>query len=235
MVDVTTPPPPSRNPTDDDSLLGVLNIVLRKFLMGLDDMLPAQVISFNRATGNAQVKPLMSIVLTNNELLQRAPILSVPVQQTGGGNFMSNFPIKPGDLGFIKSNDRDISLFKQSFSLSIPNTARLHSFSDAIFLPMVMTGFTIAGSDADRYVLQSLNGGIRLSMGTGNVLISDDPAAVAAAGAVLDVQSTTKAFKIPRMTHGQRDAIPSPEGGMMVYVTDAPTGFSSYTDGIGWS
>jgi len=227
-------PPPSRNPTDDDSLIGVFNVLLRKFLQNMDDMLPAKVIAYDRISNTAQVQPLISVLLTDNTIIQRAPVLSVPVQQVGGGGFMSNFPIKPDDIGFIKANDRDISLFKQSLLSSIPNSARYHSFADAIFMPMILGNFTLAGSDADRFVLQSLDGNIRISMG-GNVLISDDPGAVAADGAVLDVQSTKGAFKIPRMTHAQRNAIPSPEGGMMVYVTDAPTGFSFYTDGVGWS
>ena len=36
------------------------------------------------------------------------------------------------------------------------------------------------------------------------------------------------------MTTAQRNAIPSPEGGMMVYLTDVPK-YSYYTDGVGWS
>lgn len=227
-------PPPSRNPTDDDTLLGVFNVVLRKFLQGVDDMLPAKVVAYDRTSNLAQVQPLISVLITDGTIIQRAPVLSVPVQQVGGGGFMSNFPIKPNDIGFIKSNDRDISLFIQSLQSSIPNSARYHSFADAIFLPMILGNFTLSGSDADRFVLQALDGSIRISMGA-NVLVSDDPGASAAEGAVLDVQSTKGAFKVPRMTHAQRNAIPSPEGGMMVYVTDAPTGFSSYTDGVGWS
>ena len=54
---------------------------------------------------------------------------------------------------------------------------------------------------------------------------------------VIELDSTTKAFQICRMTTAQRDAISSPRGGQMVYVTDSsPTPhFSFYTDGIGWS
>lgn len=227
-------PPPSRNPTDDDSLLGTFNVVLRKFLQGVDDMLPAKIVSYDRASNIAQVQPLISVLITDGTIIERAPILSVPVQQVGGGGFMSNFPIKKDDIGFIKANDRDISLFKQSLQMSIPNSARYHSFADAIFMPMILAGFSIDGTDTNRFVLQSLDGTIRISMGA-NVLVSNQAGYAAATGAVLDVQSTTGAFKVPRMTHAQRNAIPSPIGGMMVYCTDSPVGFSSYTDGSGWS
>lgn len=226
-------PPPSRNPSDDDTLNGVLRLVLAKFLQGLDDMLPAKVISYDRASNTAQVQPLISMLTTDNKIIQRAPIMSVPVQQVGGGNFMSNNPMQPNDLGFIKANDRDISLFKQSLQSSIPNTSRKHSFSDAVFLPFIMGGFVIADSDAARYVLQTLTGSIRLSMGTDNVLISDDMDYSCAVGAVLDVQSTKGAFKFPTMTTTQKNAIPTPMAGFAVWDTTL-NALSTY-NGSMWS
>jgi trimeric autotransporter adhesin len=43
--------------------------------------------------------------------------------------------------------------------------------------------------------------------------------------AMLDVHSTTKGLLVPRMTALQRTAISSPATGLMVYQTDAATGF----------
>ena len=226
--------PPSIDPADLNSLSGTISFALSKFLQYVDDMLPAQIVAYDRATNMAQVQPMISIVTTGDTILQRAPVMSVPVLQIGGGGFVLNFPIKAGDLGWLKANDRDISLFKQSWNMSQPNTSRKHDFGDAIFIPSILTGFAIAGSDTTKVTLQSLNGSIRLSMGT-TICVTDQPSYTPSTGAVLDVQSTTKAFKVPRMTHAQRDAIPSPEGGFVVYVTDTPTGFSFYTDGLGWS
>lgn len=51
---------------------------------------------------------------------------------------------------------------------------------------------------------------------SGNVVIG---ASTGNANAILDVQSTTKAFMPPRMTTTQRDAIPSPTAGMVIYNT----------------
>lgn len=43
--------------------------------------------------------------------------------------------------------------------------------------------------------------------------------------AKLEVASTTKGFLVPRMTAAQKNAIPIPANGLLVYQTDAPAGF----------
>lgn len=53
------------------------------------------------------------------------------------------------------------------------------------------------------------------------------------ADAILDLQSTSKAFMPPRMTKTQRDAISSPSAGMMVYQTDNTPGLRTY-NGTNW-
>jgi hypothetical protein len=73
-------------------------------------------------------------------------------------------------------------------------------------------------------------------MGDGNTCITDEAAYAQNTNCVLDVQSTTRAFKPPSMTTAQRNAIPSPQGGFMVWVTDSsPPHLSVYTPGPGWS
>ncbi|MCK5079220.1 MAG: hypothetical protein KAR09_04725, partial [Bacteroidales bacterium] len=56
------------------------------------------------------------------------------------------------------------------------------------------------------------------------VLFSDIPAATANPAAMLDVQSTTKGFVMPRMTEAQRNLIPSPPTSMIIYQNTVPTG-----------
>jgi len=155
---------PSRDPADDGTMLGVLKGVLGKFLNSVDDMLPAQVISFDRTTNRATVRPMIKMLTTDNQRLSRAQIASVPVLQIGGGGSLLAFNLVPGDLGWIKANDRDISLFLQTFRDSPPNTLRKHTFQDAVFIPHVMTGYSIAGEDAGNAVLQSNDGAVRVSI-----------------------------------------------------------------------
>lgn len=157
--------PPSIDPVDNDTLIGTFKTVLRKFLQGgVDDMLPASVVAFDRAKNRVTVQPMIMILSTLGEQKQRAQVQNLPVLQIGGGNFVLNFPLKPGDLGWIKASDRDISLFLQSYKQAPPNTLRMHNFSDAIFIPNIMTGFTIDGEDTDNAVLQTLDGSVRISL-----------------------------------------------------------------------
>lgn len=169
---------PSVNPANNGSMVGMMQEVLSKFLQNTDDMLPATVIAYDRQSNMATVRPLIEMVTTEGERVARAQVASIPVFQIGGGNYILSFPINPGDLGWIKANDRDISLFVQgNYEQSAPNTARKHSFSDAVFFPHVMKGYTIDGEDAGNAVLQTLDGSIRIALWpdkvkiTGNLLV----------------------------------------------------------------
>ena len=161
---MTTNAPPSRNPADDDSMAGMFNLVLRKLMQNVDDMLPAIVVSHDRVENRVRVKPLIAKVDTNNTVIPRGEIASVPVLNLGGGGFFVNFNLPAGSLGWIKANDRDISLFLQSYSEQQPNTLRTHNFSDSLFIPDVMTGYTIDDEDAQAMVIQNLDGSVRISL-----------------------------------------------------------------------
>lgn len=55
-----------------------------------------------------------------------------------------------------------------------------------------------------------------------------------AASAAFDITSTTKGILIPRMTEAEKNAIPNPATGLMLYQTDGTSGFYFY-DGSIWS
>jgi hypothetical protein len=66
-----------------------------------------------------------------------------------------------------------------------------------------------------------------------NVAINADGTA-ADNSAILDVKSTTQGMLIPRMTQAQRNMIATPATGLMVYQTDATSGFYFY-NGTSWT
>jgi len=154
----------SRNPANSGSLAGTFQEILGKFLSGTDDMLPAKVIAYNRETNRAKVQPLIQLLKTDGTLVTRAQVASIPVFHLGGGGAVLTFNIVPGDLGWIKANDRDISLFLQRLNESAPNTNRKHNFSDAVFFPDQFRKWTLNEEDETNAVLQSLDGTKRIAL-----------------------------------------------------------------------
>lgn len=228
---------PSVNPANEGTLVGTFRHIFGKLLQDVNGMLPAQVIAFNRTQNRVQVQPLIAVLTTDRQQVSRAQLASLPVLQIGGGGMIMNFNLNPGDLGWIMASDRDISLFLQSYNEAKPNTERKCNFADSLFVPDVMTGYTIAPEDAENAVWQTLDGTTRLALweqffkltapqGLGINTQPDD-------NAIFDMASTTKAsLPWPRMTEGQRDAIPSPVEGMAVWVIGQ--GLSTY-NGSTWS
>lgn len=161
---------PNIDPAHTGQLSGQLKQVLRNFLMSVDDMLPARVVSYNDQTNRADVQPLVMLGTTDGQKVSRAPVRGIPALRMGGGGFFIRFPIKPGDFGWIKANDRDISLIMQSQGgQDWPNTERLHSFSDALFIPDTVRDWVIDEEDAGSLVIQSLDGETKISIADGRV------------------------------------------------------------------
>jgi hypothetical protein len=231
---------PSSNPANDDSLAGLFRLVFGKLMQGVDGMLPARVIAFNgdRNDPRVTVQPLVSMLSTGGEQVARAQIASLPVFQFGAGGYLLSFPLVPGNLGWILANDRDISLFLQSHSDTRPQTLRKQNFADALFIPDVMTGYTVAEEDAANAVLQANDGAVRVALWPEFVkLTAPRGLGIDTApneNAIFDMASTTKAsLPWPRMTQGQRDAIPSPVEGMAVW--NLSTHALSTYNGTTWS
>lgn len=190
MADESEGNAPSGNPADEDSLAGVFRTVLTKFLQQTDDMLPAVVIAYDRAKNRATVHPQVMMGTTDGSKVSRAQIAEVPVLNIGGGGFVLSFPIKPGDFGWIKASDRDISLFLQGLQEEWPNTKRMHSFQDGLFIPDVMKAWTLDGADQERAVLQSTDGATRIAIGADTVEITTSGAFKVTAASI-DLNSGT--------------------------------------------
>lgn len=110
------------------------------------------------------VRPLIKIVDQQGNTYSREVIEGVPVFTGGAGGVLVSFPVKVGNVGWLEASDRDLSLFLQSFSEAEPTTKRMHSFSDAVFVPDIMTNFTIAEEDADAVVMQNRDGSVKITL-----------------------------------------------------------------------
>lgn len=232
--------PPSIDPGQRNSLYGTIQFLVDKLVMQeLDDMMPAKVIAFNRATNRVTVQILIAMINTANQQVIRAQIASVPVMQFGGGGAVISFPIAAGDTGWIKATDTDISLFIQNLSqgvaVSPPNTKNFHKFDSSVFIADTMLhGVTISGDDVNNAVWQNFAGTTKISLGsTIRLKPSIGVGAFPRTGAIIDAPSTTKAIGFPAMSTSQKNSIASPQAGYAVF--DTTLGRLSTYNGSTWS
>lgn len=154
-----------QQPADAGTMAGLFRFVLKKFLQSdVDGMLPCVVIAADADRKFVTVQPSIMVQGTDKSLTSRAQIAKVPVFTIGAGGFVLTFPIRPGDAGWIVASDRDISLYLQSGEAAGPNTDRLHSFSDGLFIPDAARLYTLDSEDDGSAVLQSLDGSVRVAV-----------------------------------------------------------------------
>lgn len=155
----------------DQSSQGDMPSVMRDMLEAwlrdeVDDMLPAIVVKYDEATNRAEIQPLVQMGTADNRKVSRGKHVNVPVYRFGGGGFFIRMPLKTGDFGWLKANDRDISLVLQrGGQQDWPNTTRKHDFNDAMFFPDSLKGWSVSGADVDAMVLQSLDGNAVIAIG----------------------------------------------------------------------
>jgi hypothetical protein len=163
--------PPSSNPADRKDLAGLLRLALRKELEDTDKRLPVQVVAYDRVTNRATVQHLIMTLNTSGVLVEKGQVASVPGFRYGGGGFGISVPSKVGDYGWLEACDRDISLFLERYKQSGPNTDRVHSFSDGVFVPDAMTGWTISSDNALNLVIQKLDGTVCIALSENQIIL----------------------------------------------------------------
>lgn len=187
---------PNTQQATQGSLAGKMNDTLARWLRDeVDDMLPAVVVSYDDATNRAVIRPLVMVGTTDGNKVGRASLPNIPVFRFGGGGFFMRFPIKPGDFGWLKANDRDISLVMQAQGgEDWPNTKRLHSFSDSMFFPDTVKDWIIDGGNADAAVFQSFDGNACISLHADKIELKFGASILTVSSSGVDIVS-------PALTH----------------------------------
>lgn len=183
---------PSRDPANDGSMLGMAKQILDKHLQGIDDMLPARVVSYDRESNRAQVVPLVKVLTTDNRQIGRAAVASVPVYRPGGGDMVLSFNLRAGDLGWLKANDRDISIVLQSYAENAPNTMRKHSFQDAMFFPDAMRNVVIDPEDRENAVLQTIDGTVRIALWPDKIKLTSGALTITMGPSEIEIEGPVK-------------------------------------------
>lgn len=160
---------PNIDQSNNGNLKGVLDTYFKNQLLKSDGMLPCEVVSYSEGSKSVTVQIMMQMATTDGSVINRATISGVVVGTLSAGGFLIHVPIKAGDKGWIKANDCDISLYKQSLSLSKPNTIRIKSFSDGVFFPDMTKPYSPKHSGALN--IQNVSGSVCISIHDDKVVI----------------------------------------------------------------
>jgi len=203
---------PNRSLNADTNMPGVLDLAIREALMDNDDMLPAKIISWDKDKNRAQIEILYLVTMTDGSVHQLGAPAEVPTFVLGGGNFILVWPLKPGDLGWIKATDRDVSLFLQSYKAENGATTRLHCFEDGVFIPDAMKGFVMADSNAA--CLQTLDGKTSVALKADSLTLTVGSTILKITDGLIE---SNKPIKAPQIGNGTVNLIghnhSNPEGG----------------------
>ena len=160
-----------------------------------------KVISFDEAKMTVDVQPIVRY--PDEDTFQTKPqVLSVPVALVYGGGFVFRPVYKKGDLGVVLYLDRDSDAALSGGAESDPNTERLHSGDDAVFIGGIRAGAnqitglpsgTLCAGTADGSVYASISKtGIDIK---GNITIQGDVSITGGATATKDVVASGISLK----------------------------------------
>ena len=157
---------PDRSVTDSPER--IFEALFRVHDMRFEVCLPAMVRDYNRNSHLALVQPLVNMVSSEGEQLERSPIL-VPVRRVMYGEFMVDFPLNIGDTGWVIAGDRDSenALLANSgnvTSSSNPNeggqrpaTKLLHKYRFGFFIPDRWGTINLSTKDGDANYMEGQN------------------------------------------------------------------------------
>lgn len=173
MVDnIETISTPSYNPTDLKTFEGFCDFLKDRIFLELEKVAPAQVLSYDRKKNRANVEILNLGINSNGETVPKQPLTNIPCLILQGGDMLLSFPIKKGNLGWIVTADRDISVFKRVLAKFAPNTYQKHKYKDSFFIPNKIDGFEISEEDENAILMTSIDGKTKLSISPDGITLA---------------------------------------------------------------
>lgn len=158
---------------DYASAFNETNFVIQQMLTGVQTALPVKIIAVypnNDFAGIVDIQPLVQQIAANNEVIDHGVIHNVPYSRIQGG--VNAIIIDPviGDIGIAIFCSRDISSVKKSRKIAPPNSKRLHSFSDALYIGGILNAtptrfikFTDTGITITPQGMLTINGDVTIT------------------------------------------------------------------------
>lgn len=150
-------------PAAEESSAIAIDYIFSQVLNKYRWVTPAIVNEYDREKNIVTITPAIKESTTDQsvELCK----MEVPCVVMGGGGWVSSYPLKKDNTGWLFTNDKDISLFLKSKKISEANTLRKHDFADSIFVPDVISDFKYDKKEDEKSVVfQNIKGEIKAAI-----------------------------------------------------------------------
>lgn len=154
------------NPFDQGNIYGLINNAIERAMKRLQVCIPAII---KEVIDRKTIIAVPAVQQSDSDwnAIDWAEI-KLPVYSPLGGDIVMSFPLTAGDTGWIMAGDLDPSLFFQDVSAPAKQAFYdRHKYQYGFFVPANMGNFTISQDDENRWVLTSLDGKTRISIGDG--------------------------------------------------------------------
>lgn len=159
----------------DPTLFDVVSKSAEKERLDIHTALPGRVVSFNAAQNTVTVEPMITQVLSDGGVSELPPLADVPVSFPKAGGFVITLPIAAGDEGLIIFNERCIDGWWVTGNKSAPMDARMHDYSDAVFIPGISSlANVVPDVFTDGISMQTVDGSTYIRLAKGKILIKGD-------------------------------------------------------------
>lgn len=158
-------------------LPGLMEFLFRAFSMQLEFCMPAVVVQYDRNSNIVQCQGALNMKKVDGSSQERQ-IIKLPCFNPYGLHVGINFPLSPGDTGWIIAADRDSAFFKQMLSKVDPQSADVHQYAFGYFVPDKVKDMTILPEDTGALVIGALDGSTKIHVRPSDILISTGTAKI---------------------------------------------------------
>lgn len=149
------------SPAGEESDAIAIDYILERLINRYRWIAPAVVDEYDREKNIVTIIPGLKDTTTGESI--ELCKLEVPCYIAGGGGWVSSYPLKAGDVGWLCTCDRDISNFLKDKKVSEPNTLRRHDLADSFFIPDVISGCKFNKENEQAAVFQNIKGDIQIA------------------------------------------------------------------------
>lgn len=128
----------SNFPKEQPTLLQSLRYMKNNIFSNINCHNIGRILSFDPQTQTATIE-LMQIKQFNNQLITPAPLTDVPLVIYGSGGGHITLPDPTGTICLLFFMDRNIDAFLETGEAYVPETSRMHDFTDCVALTTFKT------------------------------------------------------------------------------------------------